>query len=254
MSRYSSAALSDVGMKRTNNEDAYALRPDLGLYVVADGMGGHSCGEVASKIAVSQIVEFLENSRLDEESTWPYAYDDSLSFQGNKLKTAVSAANEKIQEYAGQHAESRGMGTTVVAAMVHDDRLIMSHVGDSRAYLFRGGALSALTSDHSWVNEQVKMGFLSQSEAQHHPFRNVITKALGTKGEALADVSETPLMAGDLVLLCTDGLNTMVSDEKIAKLLSEARDLEKACKALVEAANEGGGEDNVTVLLLRRDE
>jgi len=254
MSKYSSAALTNVGMKRTNNEDAYALRTDLGLYVVADGMGGHSCGEVASKIAVSQIVEFLENSRLDEESTWPYAYDDTISFQGNKLRTAVSAANEKIQEYAAEHAESRGMGTTVVAAMIHDDSLIMSHVGDSRAYLFRGGTLQALTSDHSWVNEQVKMGFLSQNEAQRHPFRNVITRALGTKGEALADVSETPLMAGDLVLLCTDGLNTMVADDKIVKLLHEARDLDKACKALVDAANEAGGEDNITVLLFRRED
>lgn len=254
MSRYGSAALTSVGIKRTNNEDAYALRPDIGLYVVADGMGGHSCGEVASKIAVSQIIEFLENSRLDEESTWPYSYDDTISFQGNKLKTAISAANEKIQEYASEHAESRGMGTTVVAAMVHEDRLVMSHVGDSRAYLFRGGSLIALTSDHSWVNEQVRMGFLSQSEAQRHPFRNVITKALGTKGEAMADVSESPLMAGDLVLLCTDGLNTMVPDETIAKILSEAKDLGKACQALVEAANAGGGEDNVTVLLLRREE
>ena len=254
MSKYASAALTDVGMKRNNNEDSYALRPDLGLYIVADGMGGHSCGEVASKIAVSQIVEFLENSKLDAESTWPYIYDGSLSFEGNKLRTAVSAANEKIQEYAGQHAESRGMGTTVVAAMVHEDRLIMSHVGDSRAYMLRGGTLTALTSDHSWVNEQVKMGFLSQNEAQHHPFRNVITKALGTKGEATADVSETPMMAGDLVLMCTDGLNTMVPDEKIAMILAGARGLDEACKALISAANEGGGEDNVTVLLLRREE
>ncbi len=254
MSKYASSALTDVGMKRNNNEDSYALRPDLGLYIVADGMGGHSCGEVASKIAVSQIVEFLENSKLDAESTWPYLYDASLSFEGNKLRTAVSAANEKIQEYASQHAESRGMGTTVVAAMVHEDRLIMSHVGDSRAYMLRGGTLSALTSDHSWVNEQVKMGFLSQNEAQHHPFRNVITKALGTKGEALADVSETPLMAGDLVLMCTDGLNTMVPDEKIAEILAGARGLDEACKALVKTANEGGGEDNITVLLLRREE
>ncbi len=254
MSRYSAAALSHVGMKRTNNEDSFVLRPDLGLYIVADGMGGHSCGEVASQLAVSQIVEFMAGTRLDEESTWPYAYDERISFHGNKLKTAISVANEKIQEYSAQHSESRGMGTTVVAALVHQDRLILSHVGDSRAYLYRGGGLQPITSDHSWVNEQVRMGFLSQNEAQRHPFRNVITKALGTKGEATADVAEIPLMAGDLVLLCTDGLNTMVEDATIAGVLAATKELEPACQSLIESANRSGGEDNVTVLILRRDE
>jgi len=253
VSRYASAARSSVGMKRTNNEDAFAQFAEMGLYVVADGMGGHSCGEIASQLAVSQVVHFFENAKLDEESTWPYAYDDSLSFQANKLRTAISVANEKIQDYTAQHAESRGMGTTVVIGLVHDDRLVLAHVGDSRAYLFRGGTLQALTSDHSWVNEQVRMGFLSLSEAQKHPFRNVITKALGTKGDALADVVEVPMMAGDVVLLCTDGLNTMVSDEEIASVLGSQRELEPACEALVDVANKAGGEDNITVLLLRRE-
>lgn len=254
MSRYSSSAASHVGMKRTNNEDAFAIREELNLYIVADGMGGHSCGEVASRLAVTQIQEFFEHAPRDEESTWPYAYDDSLSFQANRVRTAVAMANEKIQDYASQHAESRGMGTTVVAGLIHEDKLVLCHVGDSRAYLFRGGTLQAITSDHSWVNEQVRMGFLSMAEAQRHPFRNVITKALGTKGEALGDVTEVPLMAGDLVLMCTDGLNTMVGDEALAQLLGGAKDLQGACQALVDAANKGGGEDNVTVLLLRRDE
>lgn len=254
MSRYSSASRSHMGMKRTNNEDACAQAPELGLYVVADGMGGHSCGEVASQLAVGQIVHFFENAKLDEESTWPYAYDDTVSFQANKLRTAIAVANEKIQDYTAQHIESRGMGTTVVVGLLHEDRLVLAHVGDSRAYLYRGGTLQPLTSDHSWVNEQVRMGFLSLGEAQKHPFRNVITKALGTKGDAVADVVEVPMMSGDLVLLCTDGLNTMVSEEEITSILGENRELEAACDALVQAANGAGGEDNVTVLLIRRDD
>jgi len=253
VSRYTSAARSNVGMKRTNNEDSFAESPAMGLYVVADGMGGHSCGEVASQLAVGQVVHFFENAKLDEESTWPYAYDDRLSFQANKLRAAIAVANEKIQDYTAQHAESRGMGTTVVVGLVHEDRLVLAHVGDSRAYLFRGGTLQPLTSDHSWVNEQVRMGFLSLSEAQKHPFRNVITKALGTKGDALADVVEVPMMAGDVILLCTDGLNTMVTDEEIASVLTTQGELGAACEALVQAANGAGGEDNITVLLLRRD-
>lgn len=253
MSRYSSAAQTHVGMKRTNNEDAFSIREDLGLYLVADGMGGHSCGEVASRIAVDEIVRFCEAPTAGVESTWPYEYDNSLSFEANRLRTAISLANDQIQAYAAEHAESRGMGTTVVALQLHDDRAILAHVGDSRAYLFRGGTLQSLTSDHSWVNEQVKMGFLTLAEAQRHPFRNVITKALGSKGDASAEVSELPLMAGDTLLLCSDGLTSMVEDDLLVKLFSAEADLASLCAALISAANQAGGEDNITVTLVRRE-
>lgn len=251
MTRIEFSALTDTGIKRTNNEDSYLVLEQQKIFAVADGMGGHSSGEIASKIAVDTISEFFRNSSVSEDSTWPYAYDDNISFEGNKLKTAVAVANEKIQEYAAQHPESRGMGTTVVAVLVADSRLILCHVGDSRCYLLRDGKMSLVTSDHSWVNEQVKLGFLTEEEAQKHPFRNVITKALGTKGEATAEINETAGMEGDLLLLCTDGLNSMISDGEIEKIITSDRSLDEKAKILIEAANNSGGEDNITLVLLK---
>ncbi len=251
MTRVEFAALTDTGIKRTNNEDSFLVMEAKNLYAVADGMGGHSSGEIASRIAVETISDFFRTSEISEDSTWPYAYDDNISFEGNKLKTAVAVANEKIQEYAAQHPESRGMGTTVVAVLVLDSRLILCHVGDSRCYLLRDGRFSLVTSDHSWVNEQVKLGFLTEEEAQKHPFRNVITKALGTKGEATAEINETEGKKGDMLLLCTDGLNSMVSDDEIAGIVSAEDGLEDKAKKLIEAANSKGGEDNITLVLLK---
>jgi PPM family protein phosphatase len=244
-------ALTDTGIKRTNNEDSYLVIEERNLYVVADGMGGHSSGEIASKIAVETISQFFKDSELTEDSTWPYAYDDNISFEGNKLKTAVAIANEKIQEYATEHPESRGMGTTVVAVLAMDSRLVLCHVGDSRCYLLRDGKFGLLTSDHSWVNEQVKLGFLSEEEAQRHPFRNVITKALGTKGEATAEINEMPGKEGDILLLCTDGLNSMITDDEIAKIVAEDTKLEEKARKLIDAANQNGGEDNITLVLMK---
>lgn len=251
MTRVEFTALTDTGIKRTNNEDSFLVMEAKNLYAVADGMGGHSSGEIASRIAVETISDFFRTSEISEDSTWPYAYDDNISFEGNKLKTAVAVANEKIQEYAAQHPESRGMGTTVVAVLVLDSRLILCHVGDSRCYLLRDGRFSLVTSDHSWVNEQVKLGFLTEEEAQKHPFRNVITKALGTKGEATAEINETVGKKGDMLLLCTDGLNSMVTDDEIAGIVSAEDGLEDKAKKLIEAANSKGGEDNITLVLLK---
>ena len=251
MTRVEFSALTDTGIKRTNNEDSFLVMESKNLYAVADGMGGHSSGEIASKIAVETISDFFRNSEISEDSTWPYAYDDNISFEGNKLKTAVAVANEKIQEYASEHPESRGMGTTVVAVLVLDSRLILCHVGDSRCYLLRDGKLSLVTSDHSWVNEQVKLGFLTEEEAQKHPFRNVITKALGTKCEATAEINETEGRSGDLLLLCTDGLNSMIPDSEIAKIVSKDTGLDEKARSLIDAANNAGGEDNITLVLLK---
>lgn len=244
--------LSDVGRKRTNNEDAFAIEESRGIYLVADGMGGHSSGEVASNLAVSEILAFLANSNLSEESTWPYPYDENLSFTANRLLTAIALANEKIQAYAADHPESRGMGTTIVAALTGGDRLVLGHVGDSRAYLFVPDGLKLLTLDHSWVGEQVRHGFLTEAEALNHPFRNVITKALGTREQAQADILELDLPVGSRLLLCSDGLNSMVRDEEIAEVLKKGLGLPETCQALVDLANEKGGEDNITVVLLER--
>ncbi|MFB3850864.1 MAG: Stp1/IreP family PP2C-type Ser/Thr phosphatase [Acidobacteriota bacterium] len=243
--------ITNVGIKRTNNEDAFLVEQDVNLFIVADGMGGHSSGEVASKIAVETIGKFFKDPNLNEETTWPYEYDDKISFLGNKLKTAIAIANEKIQEYSKDHIESRGMGTTVVALHKSGDKVILCHVGDSRCYLLRDKKLILLTSDHSWVNEQVKMGFLTESEAQRHPFRNVITKALGTKGEATAEVTEMTCKVGDTYLLCTDGLNSMIADSEIENILLNKSNLQEMGEALIDAANKGGGEDNITLILVK---
>lgn len=247
------AALSDMGTRRSNNEDALALHEDLGLFIVADGMGGHSCGEIASAMAVESICTFYRHAGLDEESTWPYAYDDTFSFAGNKLRTAIGVANEKIHAYAQEHPESRGMGTTVVAVALSEDTASIAYVGDSRVYLLRDGALTLLTSDHSWVNEQVRLGHLSSEEASRHPFRNVITKALGTRDEAQPDLLEMQVRPGDLLLLCSDGLNSMVDDAAIARAAIAESDPSALCGRLVGMANEAGGEDNITVLVIRWD-
>jgi protein phosphatase len=251
--RLTLAALTDVGTRRSNNEDAFALHEEMGLFVVADGMGGHSCGEVASAMAVESVAAFFRHARLDEESTWPYAYDDSYSFTANKLRTAVSVANEKIHAYSQEHPESRGMGTTIVASAITGTILSIAYVGDSRAYLFRDGDLELLTSDHSWVNEQVKLGHLSGEEAARHPFRNVITKALGTRDEAQPDIRELEIRAGDRLILCTDGLNSMVDDAQVRASATLEAEPKALCKKLVELANDAGGEDNVTVIVLQWD-
>jgi protein phosphatase len=252
MPSYAAHGATDVGRKRVNNEDAFAIRPGDGLYVVADGMGGHSSGEVAAQLAVGTILGFFKDTTLGEESTWPYAYDENLSFAANKLVTAIATANDQIQAYASGHPESRGMGTTVVAVLIADDKATLSHVGDSRAYLFRDGKLQLLTMDHSWVGEQIRHGYLTEAEAVNHPFRNVITKALGTREQAQADVTELKLLPGDRLLLCSDGLNSMITDEIIGAAMARNEDLEATCQHLIEKANEGGGDDNITVVLIER--
>ena len=244
--------VSSVGRKRTNNEDAFAVVDSIQLFIVADGMGGHSAGEVASRLAVQHILSFFDQHGKDEDTTWPFPYDDTLSFPANKLRTAIALANEQIQAYAAEHPESRGMGTTVVAALSAGERLIISHVGDSRAYLYDGSRLRGLTADHSWVSEQVRMGLLKEADAASHPLRNVITKALGTREQADADIQEVALNVGDRVLLCSDGLNSMAQDAEIEAVLARGLAIEKACHALVDLANDKGGEDNITVVLIDR--
>jgi len=228
--------LSDVGRRRETNEDSFLVEPRFDLYVVADGMGGYAAGEVASRIAVDSLRDALAGPRNGGAAV--------------SLQEAVHEANVRIcdsQAEANQH----GMGTTLVAMLVEDGRAVIGHVGDSRAYLLRDGTLRRLTSDHSWVNEQVKLGLISDEAAQRHPMRNIVTRALGSRGEVTAEVREEGLRPGDVVLLCSDGLNTMLPDEEIFGVLSRhGGDPERACRELVSRANERGGEDNTTVVVV----
>lgn len=250
MMKIDSYGATDVGKKRSNNEDAFAILDSSRLFMVADGMGGHSSGEIASRLAVEEVSSFFREIELTEDSTWPYSYDDSISFSANKLRTAIASANSRIQDYARKNPRSRGMGTTIVSALVDGNKMTMLHVGDSRAYMLKQGKLTLLTTDHSWVNDQVSHGFITKKEASTHPFRNVITRALGTKDQADPDVQEFQLAGDERVLLCTDGLNSMVDDEKIREVLRTTPLLENAANRLIDLANENGGEDNITVVLL----
>ena len=248
-------ARSDVGRKRKGNEDALSLNREQGLYVVADGMGGHAAGEVASRIAVDAIEEFVTATGGNDEITWPYGLDDSISYDGNRLKTAIRHANRKVIEAMRQSSEYEGMATTVAAVLVDGDMAHLAHVGDSRIYLWSQAELRQLTVDHSWVNEQIQNGIISPEQARSHPLRNVVTRALGGRSELVVDVQSRRVKAGEMLLLCSDGLTTMVPDVDIARILAAADgDIARAAQSLVDEANERGGEDNITVLLLRFEE
>ena len=248
------AARSDPGVRRPTNEDSYVTRPDLGLFVVADGMGGHVAGEVASRIVVQAIEAFIADTvNADAQSTWPVPFDPALSIDANRLKGAFHLANERLaQEVAGSQ-DLRGMATTASAVLMNGEHVALAHVGDSRIYLWRSGDMQRQTTDHSWVEEQVRAGLLSANEARQHPWRNVVTRALSGGDEPQVDVQPLDLKNQDRVLLCSDGLSSVVTDARIAAILSEHPDPAEACVALVAEANAAGGPDNVTTLVLNID-
>lgn len=246
----SAFGLTDVGRKRKHNEDAYLVDAERGLFVVADGMGGHAAGEVASRITVEAMQEFIGTSDDTTESSWPFGYGNRASSSGNRLTAAVERANEKVMRAVANRPELKGMGTTVVAALIDGEHATLVHVGDSRAYLYRDGELRRLTDDHSWVQEQVNAGILSEDEAKSHPLKNVVTRALGGSPHVSVDLIEVPLRAGDRFLLCSDGLTGMVADDEIHGFLLMESVAEVVVRKLVELANEHGGVDNITSIVI----
>lgn len=246
----SSFGLTDVGRKRRHNEDAYLIDEERGLFVVADGMGGHAAGEVASRITVESIQEFIAATEEEHESSWPFGFNSRVSLEGNRLTTAVERANEKVMRAVQNRPELKGMGTTVVAALFDADRATLVHVGDSRAYLFRDGELRRLTDDHSWVQEQVNAGILSEDEAKSHPLKNVVTRALGGAAHVSVDLIEVPVRVGDRYLLCSDGLTGMLPDEELYEHFRTGGPLDAIVRSLVEFANARGGVDNITAILV----
>jgi protein phosphatase len=246
---------TDVGRRRKVNEDSFLVAPETSLYAVCDGMGGHNAGEVASRMAVETISAFIQRSAVEKEITWPWGLDANLTFDANRLKTAIRLANARVFQAADNREELTGMGTTVVAALVSGDAMTIGSAGDSRCYMVREGVLKQLTRDDSWVSAALGEGILNSDDVEHHPLRNVITKAVGARDAIDLDVLEHDLLPGDLVILCSDGLHGMVGDPEISRiLLASPGSLEEASARLVDAANEAGGRDNVTVVLLRRTE
>ncbi|MGE5233234.1 MAG: Stp1/IreP family PP2C-type Ser/Thr phosphatase [Acidobacteriota bacterium] len=242
--------LSDVGLTRTHNEDCFEIDNDLRVFVVADGMGGHSHGEVASRIATKAIHDFVEQSADEADLTWPVPYDPRLRRHSNRLKAAVRVAHDKVLKAIRQDGSLVGMGTTVVGVMVEGDVAAVAHVGDSRVYRWRDDRLELLTQDHTWVNEQVVAGFLSEEQARVHPLKNVVTRALGGETDVLVDVKEFKIQPGDIFLLCSDGLTTMLNDTEIEQRIRQAASPDQICRTLVRDANARGGLDNITVVLL----
>jgi protein phosphatase len=249
--RVDSKSLTHVGLKRPLNEDSFCSNIDEGLYVVADGMGGHAHGEVASRLAVETIEEFIKLTSGDTDVTWPYGIDESLSLNGNRLKTSIRFANQRLLEHARTSAGCEGMATTVVAVLVEGDVAEVAHVGDSRLYLVRDGKITRLTSDHSWVNEQVQSGVIDSEQARNHPLRNVVTRALGGRPDLEVDVQTLELRSGDRLLLCSDGLTTMLDDAEILRIVLGGAGGVDQTDELIQAANESGGEDNTTAILLK---
>jgi protein phosphatase len=226
---------SDAGLKRTINQDR--LLAESPLFVVADGMGGHLGGEVAAGLAIDV---FREQCSLYSETDVAAA-----------LCALVEEANRRIYARGQEDIQYKGMGTTVVAALVHDDSVTLAHVGDSRAYRLRAGKLEQLTNDHSYVAELVRMGAISVEEAERHPHASVVTRAVGTRDEVEPDVATHQAIDNDVFLLCSDGLTKMVPEAKIASIVAGADRLDRATDMLIAAANDGGGEDNITVCLFR---
>jgi serine/threonine protein phosphatase PrpC len=246
---------TDVGRRRKLNEDNFLLDPETNLYAVCDGMGGHNAGEVASQMAIETLGSFIQRSHKEKEITWPYGLDVNLSFDGNRLKTALKLANKKVYKAADNREDYTGMGTTAVAALVSEKVATIGSAGDSRCYLFRGAELKQLTRDDSWVSAAWAEGILSSDEIEKHPLKNVITKAVGAKDTIEIEVVEHPLVAGDVLMICSDGLHSMINDQAILKAVSPfPESLDDAAAKLIAAANEAGGKDNVTVVLLRYTE
>jgi protein phosphatase len=233
------AALTDIGRRRRANEDSYALDAELGIYLVADGMGGHTAGKVASELAAAAAVRAVR------------ALAGAGASLAEKLRYSVAASNREIFEAARAKPELSGMGTTLVALLACGERVALAHVGDSRAYLVRAGGIRQLTDDHSLVAELVRRREISESAARWHPHRHVLTRALGVRPAVEPDLAELTPAEGDVFALCSDGLTGLVRDDEISRAISTGGDLDAVCEVLVKLANERGGEDNITILLVR---
>src|SRR5215472_9570747 len=245
------AAKTDVGCVRTNNEDNFGYDLRYGIFVVCDGMGGQAAGEVASKLGVDTLLSYFRRAAQTGEYQQASAPMDGLSKEGTALASAIRLANHTIFETGQQQTASAGMGSTLVAALIKGNALSIANVGDSRIYLIRQGVIQQLTQDHSLVMEQVRRGYLTREQAEHSEMQNIILKALGSEESVDPDVEDLVVVARDTLLMCSDGLTKYLRDEEILNLVSAANVLEEACDALIGAAKNRGGDDNITCLLLR---
>ncbi len=245
------AGLTDVGLKRDHNEDSIGTDPDIGLAVLADGMGGYKAGEVASAIAVNVVLEHVQQA-LQQQPPEVLDEDSGYCMGTLMLRDAITKANEVIHQTAQSQPQCQGMGTTLAAVLFYDNRCSIAHVGDSRVYRERDGQLQQLTADHSLLQELIDKGFYTPEEARHSVQKNLVTRALGVEETVRSELQEEPVAGADLFLLCSDGLSDAVEDERIHLIIEEhSANLEPIADSLIQAANRGGGNDNVSVILAK---
>lgn len=242
---------TDPGKVRERNEDSIALASEIGLLVVADGMGGHNSGEVASGLAVETVLTFAKDFLGKGRNTLPEGADPALSARARQLQHFIQKANTVIFEKSRAFKKDHGMGTTIVAALADDRSLTVAHVGDSRLYLLRNGRLERLTEDHSLVQDQVRHGLITQEQAEKSNLQNILTRALGTEANVKVDTADHPVLPGDVFMLCSDGLTKMVTEDEMAKVLAASATGLEAVDTLISMANAAGGVDNVTVAVAR---
>jgi serine/threonine protein phosphatase PrpC len=238
---------TDIGLVRQNNEDNYYLDISSGLLVVADGMGGHASGEVASKMATDVIRDYFKNI---SEGRAPVVgkYREDCSEMTNRIGSAVRLANMAVFEAAKSNLKLQGMGTTIAAVLVNENKLSIAHVGDSRVYLLRAGDIEQLTDDHSIVYEQVRRELITREQANKSEMKNILTRAVGIAPEVEVDFNELTLADGDALILCSDGLSSMVSDDDILSAVVLTDNPAETCGKLIDMANKNGGRDNITVI------
>ncbi|MCJ7495746.1 MAG: Stp1/IreP family PP2C-type Ser/Thr phosphatase [Deltaproteobacteria bacterium] len=246
------AVASDMGRVRKNNEDAFLADPVLGIFAVADGMGGHASGEVASRLAIESLQESIARVGKEKEATLSEDSTAVLSSPANLMVNGIRLANQRIYKASQENREYKGMGTTLVAVYFSASSPIVAHVGDSRLYHLRGQAIQQVTEDHSWVWEQYKQGLIAKEALSASPHKNIVTRALGIQPTVDVDIQELEVQQGDFLLLCSDGLSDLVRDEEMLEGVSQnSGDLNGNCNNLIHLANFRGGKDNITVLLIQ---
>lgn len=240
---------TDIGVKRTKNEDHFCSEEDLGLFIVADGIGGHAGGEIASTMAVEVIRDYVKMSMIEKVQVFSEG-NAQFAEETNRVAAGIRLANQSIYESSQKDATLHGMGTTVAVALITGNKLSIAHVGDSRIYLVREHALFPLTDDHSVVSEQMKLGLITKEEAETSHIGNIITRALGHEKTVAIDLNELDIIGGDRIVLCTDGLTRMVSDDFILSTVTSVDTHEEACTILIDTARANGGKDNITVIVI----
>jgi serine/threonine protein phosphatase PrpC len=246
------SGVTDVGRVRKTNEDSFVADADVRLFAVADGMGGHGAGEVASALAIEAISGFIRRSAEDTDFSWPWGIDRNLSFDGNRLRTAIYLANRRIFRASESNDEYSGMGTTIVGLLVNGSRISIGHVGDSRLYLLSNGKLEQMTHDDSWAATILAQDpRLGPADIAHHPMRNVLTNVLGARENVDIHLAERDLTGGEVILLCSDGLHGVLDSAAVQEVLTSTPDVNDAAQRLVTTALDRGSRDNVTALIVR---